>query len=277
MGVSRDRRRFEEFYRRKWAGHEGLWAERYPPDQQVYAAAVYGRRNEAILAEAGPHPGVVLDLGCGVGDLSCLLAERADRVVASDVSRENVRRARTNLERAGVRAEVLQGEGERLSFPDGTFDLVVVADVIEHVASVPVTLSEIRRVLGTGGRMICATPIRSTLQGWRAADWTARKLARPTRPLPFEWRNADVHETFLSPRELRSAIVAAGLRPLRFQRVCFYPAPETPGVFGSVMSRAYGRSGAAGFERTASRVMGAFGTIERLGVLNQKQLWVAER
>ena len=277
MGLNRERERFDAFYRRKWAGHDGFWAERYPPDQRVYAASVYGRRNEAILAEAGPRPGIVLDLGCGVGDLSQLLAERTERVVASDVSLENARRAQANLGKAGVKAAVVQGEGERLPFADGTFDLVIVADVIEHVASVPATLQEIRRVLGTGGRMICATPIRSTLQGWRAADWAARKLARPTRVAPFEWRNADVHETFLSPRELRSAIVAAGMRPLRFRRVCFYPAAETPGAFGAVMSWTHGRSGPVAFERTAARVLGAFDTIERLGVLNQKQLWVAER
>jgi len=275
--MSSERERFDAFYGRKWSRHGGFWADYYPPDQRVYAAAVYGRRNDVIVQEAGSRTGAVLDLGCGVGDLSYLLAKSADRVVASDISSENVRRASGNLAQADIGAAVVQSEGEHLPFPDRTFDLVVVADVIEHVASIAATLEEVQRVLRPGGRMICATPVRATLQGWRLADWVTRKLARPLSSPPLEWRNPDVFESFLSPRELRSAIVRAGLRPIRFRRVCFYPAPETPGVFGAVMARVYQRSHGHGFERTAARVMRVFAMIERWGFLNQKQLWVAEK
>ena len=277
-GDAREQRdRFDAFYRKKWREHEGYWIDRYPPEHAVYAAAVYGRRNEAILDEAGENPGTILDLGCGLGDLARALGDAGASVVAADVSIENATRSRENLGRAGIPAVVVQGEGEHLPFGDGAFDLVALADVIEHVDSVRATLREVARVLRPGGRLICVTPLRATLGMMRAIDRTAYAIARPARTSYVGARNPDVHERFLSAAELREALIEAGLRPVRFERVCFYPAPETAGAFGAVMARLYRRGDAARFERASSRATRAFALIERLRILNQKQLWVARR
>jgi hypothetical protein len=61
------------------------------------------------------------------------------------------------------------------------------------------------------------------------------------------------------------------------RRVCFYPAPETPGAFGAFMARLQRRLDPPRFERLARAVLGLFGAVERLRLLNQKQLWVATR
>jgi ubiquinone/menaquinone biosynthesis C-methylase UbiE len=281
MGVSgrarEERARFEAFYREKWREHEGYWIDRYPPEHAVYAAAVYGRRNEAILEAAGPDPGTTLDLGCGLGDLARAFGDAGARVVAADVSIENARRSRENLDDAGMSSLVLQGEGEHLPFGDAAFDLVILADVIEHVDSVGATLREVARVLRSGGRLICVTPLRATLRAMQAIDRTAYRIARPTKVSSTAGPIAAVHERFLSAAELRGALVAAGLRPIRFERVCFYPAPETAGAFGAVMARLHRRGDDARFQRASSRASRVFAVIERLRVFNQKQLWVAQR
>ncbi len=273
-----ERRRFEAFYRRKWQGHDGLWGERYPPDQVVYATTVYARRNAEILAAAGSAIDGALDLGCGVGDVSYQLASRAGRVTAIDVSLENAQRTRGNLrERAVSNSAVVQGGAERLPFADGSFGLVVLADVIEHVPDIVGCLTEVRRVLRPGGRVICVTPIRTTLLAWRTADWALRKLARPRGTEPLRGEHPDVFERFLSTGEMRDALRGAGLRPVRMRRVCFYPAPETAGAFGAFAGWIYRRVDTRRFGRLAAGTIGLFHALERLRFLNQKQLWVATR
>jgi ubiquinone/menaquinone biosynthesis C-methylase UbiE len=275
-GAVADRAQFESFYVRKWNGQAGLWIDRYPSEHRAFALAVYGRRNAEILEAAGPAPGRVLDLGCGVGDIASGLAGRARSVVASDIASENVRRTRENLSLTGSNGAVVQAAGERLPFADATLDTVVIADVIEHVASVRGTLDEVARVLRPGGRMICVTPIRFTLQTWRVVDWLARWVARPRRRPPFAWRSPEVPERFLSKREVRRAIGSAGLTPVRFRRVCFWPAPETAGAFGEAIARIVRRDPARGAAVTG-RVVHVVEAVEHLRVLNQKQLWVAVR
>lgn len=272
----RERERFERFYERKWSGHVGLWADRYPAEYRAFALSVYGRRNAEILEAAGPAPGRVLDVGCGVGDVATGLAGRARLVLASDIASENVRRARENLAAASAPGAVVQAAGEHLPFADSTLDTVVLADVIEHVVSVRGSLAEVARVLRPGGRMICVTPVRFTLQAWRVVDWLARWIARPGRRPLLAWRSSAVPERFLSKRELREAIVSVGLRPARFRRICFYPAPETSGAFGEVVARALRRDPRRAAAIT-DRVVRALAAVERLRVLNQKQLWIAER
>lgn len=271
-----DRKRFEDFYARKWAGHDGFWADRYPPEHRVFATAVYGRRNDAIVRAAGPAPGRVLDGGCGLGDVAALLRPAAERVIATDLSWENVRRASENLARHGS-ATVVQAAAERLPFDDGSLDTVILADVIEHVVSVGETLGEVARVLRPGGRVICVTPIRATLRAWRIFDGAMLHLARPVRVGPVRASRVAVPERFLSKAELRSALRSAGLRPAVFRRICFYPAPETAGALGSILARVHGRSEGARFDRAAERTLRILGWLERFGLLNQKQLWVAVR
>jgi ubiquinone/menaquinone biosynthesis C-methylase UbiE len=276
--ASEEHRRFEEFYRRKWHGHEGFWEERYPPDQVVYATTVYRRRTEEILRAAGPRPGSVLDLGCGVGDVTFLLSGRARRVVGADVSLENVRRARDNLRRRTVsNGAVVQGGAETLPFRDGAFDLVVLGDVIEHIPDVLGCLSEVRRVLRPGGRLICVTPIRATLRAWGRVDWLAKKVARPRRTPPLASEHPEVFERFLSMREMEAAFRRADLHPIAFRRVCLYPAAETTGAFGALMRGLHGAVGARRFRTIAGITIRAFEALERVRLLNQKQLWVVSR
>jgi len=271
-----DRERFEDFYARKWAGHEGFWVDRYPPSQVVYATAVYRRRNAEILEVAGPAFRTAMDLGCGLGDIAWALAARSERVIATDLSFENVRRARANLRARSVdNAVVVQSIGERLPFADRSLDLAVLADVIEHIPDVAGCLAEIRRVLRPGGRVVCVTPIRGTLFAWRTFERTLRFLSRRGSVAASGTTHPDVYERFLSIPEMRSALAAAGLRPTMLRRICFYPAPETPGVFGAIGEWAHGRLDPRRFSTVSGRAMIVFDAVERLRFLNQKQLWVA--
>jgi SAM-dependent methyltransferase len=117
-----------------------------------------GRRNlDAVLAAVGAdvQPGdVVLDIGCGVGRLTRVLAERAAHVHAIDVSAEMLEQAR---ELNGHLTNVTwhHGDGTTLHpIEDGSIDAVVSHVVFQHIPDPQITLGyvrEIGRVLKPGG------------------------------------------------------------------------------------------------------------------------------
>jgi len=99
------------------------------------------------------HVERALDLGCGDGRLTSELD--ATELTAADVSAVALGRARTRLPDA--RLVELEPDAA-LPFGDGSFDLVLCAETIEHVRDVQLMLSEIRRVLRPGGTLALTTP-----------------------------------------------------------------------------------------------------------------------
>ena len=130
-----------------------------------------------FVAGLGPVP-AALDLGCGDGLLTeALLAER---LVAADVSAVALRRARDRL---GSRAEAVELEPDYpLPFGDGEFDLVLIADTLEHVRDVQLVLSEARRVLRPAGELAIATPAHGRLTGLRIALSGFERVFPPLSP-----------------------------------------------------------------------------------------------
>ena len=99
------------------------------------------------------HAERVLDLGCGDGRLTAELD--AGELTAADVSPVALERARRRL----PDARIVELEPDAvLPFDDGSFELVLCAETIEHVRDVQLLLSEIRRVLRPGGTLALTTP-----------------------------------------------------------------------------------------------------------------------
>ncbi len=100
----------------------------------------------------------VLDAGCGTAYGSAILAEAGAReVVGVDVAAEVLDSVRARLP-STVTLE--QGDVRELPFPDGSFDLVVCFEVIEHVDEPDRALDEFRRVLGPDGMLAVSSPNR---------------------------------------------------------------------------------------------------------------------
>lgn len=108
------------------------WYRRADPMAQVDLALV-----DFVQEHAGPS---VVDLGCGLGGYSKVLAERGFELSAFDVMPEYVERARS----LGVPAELY--DGERLPLADGAADTVMMLEVIEHLDDPEPLLREARRV-----------------------------------------------------------------------------------------------------------------------------------
>jgi 2-polyprenyl-3-methyl-5-hydroxy-6-metoxy-1,4-benzoquinol methylase len=132
------------------AYHEALW-ESVPPGHQP---ADFELRLRFLLD--GLEPGDrVLDLGCGEGAFAAELARAGADVLAVDVAEEPLRRARAA--HPSLRVQLIDGEGE-WAIPDASFDVVWAGEVIEHVADTGQWLSELRRVLRSGGALVLSTP-----------------------------------------------------------------------------------------------------------------------
>jgi len=98
----------------------------------------------------------VLDLGCNNGYGTERVAHTAARAAGVDVSPQSIEAAQQRESARDIEFRVI--DGSRLPFDDESFDLVISFQVIEHIADYAPYLSEIRRVLATGGSVVFTTP-----------------------------------------------------------------------------------------------------------------------
>jgi ubiquinone/menaquinone biosynthesis C-methylase UbiE len=147
-------RAVHEYYEELW---QRLPAQLEPPDWEL--------RRRFLLKEvrAGDR---ALDLGCGTADFAALIAEAGAHPVGADVAQAALDRARAQHLDLEFRLTPIDGP---LPFEDNSFDLVWSSEVIEHVADTARWLSEVRRVLAPGGRLLLTTPahgrVRVALSG----------------------------------------------------------------------------------------------------------------
>jgi SAM-dependent methyltransferase len=130
--------------------YDDLW-KRLPPDLEPPDLELR-RRFLRSGVRAGDR---TLDLGCGDGTFTADLAGAGAEVVGVDVARAAVARAAARHPSLDFRTVAIDGP---LPFEDSSFDLVWSSEVIEHVADTARWLSELRRVLAAGGRVLLTTP-----------------------------------------------------------------------------------------------------------------------
>ncbi|WP_299264098.1 class I SAM-dependent methyltransferase [Halorientalis sp.] len=107
------------------------------------------REKQAVLDEIGPvEDRNVLEIACGTGRFTVMLAERGANVVGLDISGPMLQQGREKAKRVGVaeNMNLMRGDAGRLPFPDDSFDSVLAMRFF-HLADQPASfLSEIRRV-----------------------------------------------------------------------------------------------------------------------------------
>lgn len=121
----------------------------------LFASSVLKQAKWQRLAEAaGDTAGLdALDLGSDNGVISHLLRQRGGRWSSADLTDETVAAIRRM-----VGGEVHRLTGPDLPFPDASFDLVVVVDLLEHIDDDRRLLEEIARCLRPGGRAVLNVP-----------------------------------------------------------------------------------------------------------------------
>lgn len=182
--------------------------------------------DHAVRLLKGREPGRALDIGTGPGQIVIKLARRLPRwkFVGVDRSPGMIAQAQANLASAGsvltARVEFQVADGNRLPFPDKSFDLVLCNSVLHHLVEPEKVLSEIARLASPGGAILL------------------RDLRRPGRlafPLHVRWYGRHYSGTMY--RLFRDSVRAA------------YTVPELQSLLDSA-----GLPGALVFEHRSSHI-----------------------
>jgi ubiquinone/menaquinone biosynthesis C-methylase UbiE len=140
-------------------------------DRRILAAAEFerkyankkwysvGRKSQQYVDDwlARHCPGkIALDYCCGLGGMCLRMAQSGAFVHGIDISDESVHTAQELLDRNGLgsRAQIQVMDAERMTFPDGTFDVIVCSGVLHHL-DLDRAYPELARVLKPDGRILC--------------------------------------------------------------------------------------------------------------------------
>jgi SAM-dependent methyltransferase len=96
----------------------------------------------------------ILDVGCGAGVDLARFAKGGAEVTGVDIAPAAIDLARANFEQQGLRGDLRVADGERLPFPDNSFDLVYAHGVVQYTADPQRLVNECRRVLKPGSAAI---------------------------------------------------------------------------------------------------------------------------
>jgi 2-polyprenyl-6-hydroxyphenyl methylase / 3-demethylubiquinone-9 3-methyltransferase len=177
-----------------------LWWD--PAGPAAILHAINRPRVDFYLRQLGDlHGRLVLDAGCGGGLVARELAAAGATVVGLDRSLGSLGVARRAID---ARFRPAQGRLERLPFAGGVFDVVVAADVLEHVPDLPAAIAELTRVLAPGGRLVFDT-INRTPWSWFTAVFGLERWLRMVPRGTHDWR------LFIRPAELDRLLRAGGL------------------------------------------------------------------
>ncbi len=186
------------------------------------------------FAEAFAAGKRVLDAGCGAGYGTARLAAVGAQVFGLDLSGDAVRHAR----RGYPAVDFVQGDLTHLPFPEGSLDLVVAFEVIEHLREWPVLIHEAARVLAESGVLVVSTPNRSVYE-------ESREVPNPFHVHEFaceEFRGALARRfrycsVFLENHVPAVAVTSSGAGPVRAHIEDALDAPEDSSFFVGVCSR----------------------------------------
>jgi len=155
--LAADRARVVAVRRARTQAAQAFFARLAPDWDRLRSLHVAEEAVEAAVLEAiGQKPvRALLDLGTGTGRMLQLLAPLASRAVGLDASHAMLAVARANLEKANLaRVELRQGDIYAPPFARGSFDLVMIHQVLHYLDDPARAIREAGRLLTPGGRLI---------------------------------------------------------------------------------------------------------------------------
>jgi SAM-dependent methyltransferase len=177
-------------------GYYGSGGIRFNPLVEA-AIQVFRGARVAAVTRAHAAPGAILDVGCGRGLMLAELQRRGWHAVGVEISGAASRHAREVL---GL--DVRIGELADCKLDTGSFEVVTLFHVLEHIRDPVTTLAEARRVMAPQGRLLIEVPNFGSLQERLAGG---------------RWFHVDAprHLYHFTRRSLLGVVERAGFEPLR--------------------------------------------------------------
>lgn len=149
---NQDDKTVKELVRRHWNGR----AETFDEESQhgIHTDEQHDRWLTVLGEWTSDESRHVLDVGCGTGVISKLLAELGHDVVGVDFAPEMLERARTKTSQTTHMIEFQRGDAEDLPIPDDTFELVIARHLVWTLPNPAQALQEWQRVVEPDGRIL---------------------------------------------------------------------------------------------------------------------------
>jgi ubiquinone/menaquinone biosynthesis C-methylase UbiE len=146
----------------------------------------------------------VLDIACGEGYGSNLMASYAKQVIGVDISTETISEAKSRYNKINLTYK--EGEVDKIPLPDHYVDVIICFETIEHHLKHKEMLAEFIRVLKPDGMLIMSTPDKSITDTWKNHfnKYHVKELYTP------EFK-ALVQEYFMNVRYYKQRIVIGSL------------------------------------------------------------------
>lgn len=196
--------------------HFEHWAETY--DQSRYQRFIFQRVHDGVLkllAENRWPAGVVLDVGCGTGQLLEKVARANPQatLIGVDPVEQMIETARSHRQPADrFRFEI--GSAEHIPVPDAGVDLVLSTISAHHWPDLPAAAREIERVLRPGGHLLLADFAPAGLIGRLAFHFSGDRMYNSDeRQLAFEQSGLTVLFQRPLPGRLIRVLVTAAEHP----------------------------------------------------------------
>ena len=188
----------------------------------------------ARLAAPVPPGARVLDLCCGSARSSVpAFARSGRRVTGLDVSFAMLERGREFARAKGAGFDPVHGDGFRLPFRDGAFDVVTAAFGLRNLVPLPAAAGEIQRVLAPGGRFLALDSVApagafAPFHGLYLRHVVPLLGRLSPDPGAYRYLSASIFD-FGPPREVAARLAAAGFedvvaRPLLLGAVALFAA-----------------------------------------------------
>ena len=137
----------------------------------------------------------ILDVGCGGGLISEALAKRGATVTGVDASAMSIEVARRHAQQSGLSVDYRHCLAGQLLAEDERFDVVINAEVVEHVPDQAALINECARLVKPSGTLVLAT-LNRTVKSWIIAILGAEYIMRYLPVGTHDWK------MFVKPEEL---------------------------------------------------------------------------
>ena len=151
-----------------WDGEAATFDDE--PDHGLGDPATREAWRQLLAAHLPPAPSDVVDLGCGTGTLSVLLAEAGHRVRGTDLSPAMVEHARAKASAAGLEVSFEVGDAAFPSYDVGSVDVVLCRHVLWALPDPEAALARWVGLLRPGGRLVLVEGRWHTGAGLAAED-----------------------------------------------------------------------------------------------------------
>jgi len=151
----------DNFYSMPSTGRDDKYASFYT--SAYFKSSLYdytSYRIDKILSFSMTKMGCrVLDVGCGPGEIAVRCAMLGGDVFGIDVSRDALRLSAESGIKRNIKLSLFEFDGRNIPFKDGTFDSIILADVVEHVddSTLNDLIKECSRLLAAKGRVVIHT------------------------------------------------------------------------------------------------------------------------